>query len=641
MADFDGDTIADLVVGCPYADPGGSTNDGIVGFYKKATASDGDDWTAAGSSAAPNANDRWGEALVAGNFDDSQAGLELAIGQAAYDSPSTDAGAVFLHTVTYAAPNFVLSSPLATLTDRGPNGRYATFGRALAAGDTAGNGADTLIVGAPEEDLSYGSLNTAANVGALYVFAGTPGALLDGTPEQSDVNTLRTSTGAEVPGGTYNVRFGYGLCTGDIDNDGKDDVLIGAENDSSDSSATGRLYIWYSVASGEIDLTAPPDAVISAPGLVTNKRFGTSCLVMDYNGDGRSDLLVGAQYADDAAPDQGVVYIYLGQPSASTGGSDTGSVPIGTPPDQALFVPLDQATASHYFGKALAACDLTGDGYPELIVGARQFDAATTNLGNPRGSTNEGAVFLFAGSAAGVVPTQWQGIFPTNLNVGLNLYGQPNYSDNNFGYAVACFPSVNASAGMDLVVGAPFSAKTGGNADQGMVAIFDGAVNEDPTAYCATNDYVGTACLIEDTRDLRIDDQGPYSNDDAWFGSSLAVGDWDGSGGLDLAIGAGRARGPGAAPNNNGGVYGFRGALGGGFQDFVAGVPLATYTWLDPTGYADNRFGDGALALSDLNNNGIPELLTGAWLCSYDDPVSGHKGTGTGCVFVDRGDYRP
>jgi hypothetical protein len=173
------------------------------------------------------------------------------------------------------------------------------------------------------------------------------------------------------------------------------------------------------------------------------------------------------------------------------------------------------------------------------------------------------------------------------------------------------------------------------------VAIFRGAVNEDPAAYCFTNDYVGSACLIEDTRDVRIDDQGPFANDDALFGAALAVGDWDGADGPDLVIGASRARVTGGAPNNNGGVYAFRGAATGGFLDLLGGVPLAAFAFGDPTGYANNRFGEGLLALSDVNNNAVPELIVGAWACSYNDPAAGRRGTSTGCVFIDRGDYRP
>ena len=161
------------------------------------------------------------------------------------------------------------------------------------------------------------------------------------------------------------------------------------------------------------------------------------------------------------------------------------------------------------------------------------------------------------------------------------------------------------------------------------------------SAYCAGNDFVGTACLIEDTRDIRLDDQGPVANDDSYFGSSLTRGDWDRLDGLDLVVGSGRARQPTPQPNNNGGVFAFRGAASGGYLDYIGGVPLSVYVVMDPTNFEDNRFGEGGLALSDIDNNGSPELLVGAYRCSYDDAVTGKRGATTGCVFIDRGDYAP
>ncbi len=640
LADFDGDALVDLVVGCPLSDAGG-TNDGTVVFYKKAGANVTNDWAAAGSTDAPNTGDRWGAALAAGNLNDAAAGIELAVGQPDYDTPGINAGAVTLHAVTYSAPNFSVAAAAALIPDRGPNGRYAGFGNALAAADIDGDGAAELVVGAPEEDFASGSYNTVADLGHFYFFAGTAGGILDGQPEQDDFSTNLTSLCHAVHGGTYDIRYGLGLCTGDINNDGRDDVLIGAENDSSDGPAMGRVYVWLSQTGLAIDLAGPPTGVFTSPGFTNSKRFGTSCLVMDMDGDGRNDVLVGTRYADDNQPDQGAVYIYRGVASTSTGGSNTGSVTLGSNPDQVLFVPADTATNSHYFGKSLAACDLTGDGFAELIVGAPAFDGALTNLGNARGSTNEGAVFVFSGSASGVNTSSWQGIFPTDQNDGLSLFGQPAYSDDNFGYAVTCFPSVAASSGMDLVVGAPFADKVGGNANQGMVAIFYGATNEDPTAYCASNDFVGSTCLLDDTRDVRLDDQGPVANDDSYFGSALTRGEWDGLGGADLVVGSGRARQLAPQPNNNGGVYAFRGASTGGFLDLTGGVPLSAFSYLDPTNFEDNRFGEGGLALSDIDNNGTADLLVGAYRCSYDDAVTGNRGSTTGCVFIDRGDYVP
>ena len=91
----------------------------------------------------------------------------------------------------------------------------------------------------------------------------------------------------------------------------------------------------------------------------------------DVNGDGYSDVIVGAHYIDNGEADEGRAYVYHG---AATGINTTA----------AAFVESNQTNANLGFSVASAG-DVNGDGYSDVIVGAYYFDS---------GQANEGAAFV-------------------------------------------------------------------------------------------------------------------------------------------------------------------------------------------------------------------------------------------------------
>jgi hypothetical protein len=96
------------------------------------------------------------------------------------------------------------------------------------------------------------------------------------------------------------------------------------------------------------------------PGLAPGDNFATSmALVGDVNGDGYPDWAVGAPYADPAGSASGAVYVFFGGPGLP-----------GPAPDLVL---TGEAPDDH-FGISVAGGDLDGDGYAEIIVGARFND---------------------------------------------------------------------------------------------------------------------------------------------------------------------------------------------------------------------------------------------------------------------------
>jgi hypothetical protein len=156
------------------------------------------------------------------------------------------------------------------------------FGWSVAsAGDVDGDGYADLVVGAPSHSGSPGK---------VYVHHGSAGGL------------SLTTNWSEV-GETNADQFGYSVASaGDVDGDGYADLGVGAPNHNSN---TGKAYVYHGSAGG-LSLTVNWSAV----GEATNNIFGLSvALAGDVNGDGFSDLAVGAPYNNNVT---GKAYVYHG-----------------------------------------------------------------------------------------------------------------------------------------------------------------------------------------------------------------------------------------------------------------------------------------------------------------------------------------
>jgi FG-GAP repeat. len=279
------------------------------------------------------------------------------------------------------------------------------------------DGYDDVIVGA--------SLNDAAgeDAGQAYVFYG--GSRLDAVADA----TLT----AEAVGD----RFGFAVGTaGDVDGDGRADVIVGAYQNDAAGSGAGRAYVCY--------LDPPPAA--SRPGLGLAGSYTTGffgCAVGtagDVNGDGHPDLIVGESRSDGAATDAGAIYVYYGGPGADVAPD---LVQIGTIPYE-------------YFGWSVGtAGDVNGDGYDDFLVGAPNAHATG-------GMVAAGVAYLYFG---GPVLTL------------LELAGAAN--GDQFGYSVGTAGDVNGDGYDDVIVGAPRNDVPG--TDGGQAYVFFGGATPDAT----------------------------------------------------------------------------------------------------------------------------------------------------------------
>ncbi len=246
-----------------------------------------------------------------------------------------------------------------------------------------------------------------------------------------------------------------------------------------------------------------------AGGLVeAGDAFGQTLAAGDFNGDGWDDLAVGV-------PGEGVVAIQGAGGVVILFGSASG-VGKGALADQGFHQDAsgveDLAESSDQFGGALAVGDFNGDRYADLAVGVPREDLD--------GVVNAGAVHIFVGSAAGLVPAPANS-FLSGMSFGPGVYALER--DGRFGAAlVAC--DRNGDGKDELVIGIP------------------SALVDPPTRSGAIIELLGYASGV--TPSGAVYRPSPDNVDEDLFGSALACGNLDQTGHDDLLVGAPRAPHP-------------------------------------------------------------------------------------------------
>lgn len=278
------------------------------------------------------------------------------------------------------------------------------------AGDVNADGVPDFMVGAVQWSAQSGA---PSGPGYATVYSGSTGAALH-----------------KFSGVTTGDWFGSSVASaGDIDGDGRPDLMVGARLDDTTWFDSGSVSIFSGVTGTLLRFHAGADG--DWLGMAVDSAG-------DVNGDGRSDYLISAPRKDFIYSDQGAVYLHSGLNGA--------------------VLQLFRGGINDQLGWSIATLgDVSGDGFPDFV------------FGSPSDSTHQtacGGAFVHSGANG-------QLLYQMNGSDALDL----------FGTAVAAAGDINLDGVPDMIVGAYRDNSPPGASDHGAVYVFSGACGP-PATYC-------------------------------------------------------------------------------------------------------------------------------------------------------------
>lgn len=288
---------------------------------------------------------------------------------------------------------------------------------------------------------------------------------------------------------------------GDVNGDGKDDVLVGAPfaKTGPNRTETGAAYLFYGpVNRSNFNLS---EANVTLRGEAPNSWAGFDVAGGDVNGDGKSDIVVGAPEVDNESGVAYVVYgseslpkrlnlsqsdvringtttgdllgwsvatvndtnrtpgdsVFVGAPLANIGAHDGGAAYLfsnrsldGSVSANAANLTLRGRAANDETGGAVSSAgDVNGDNRTDLVVGAPTANGTAPN----RNGTQAGAAYVVTNTTDGNRSLS---------NASLTLHGAS--AGDLAGFAVSDAGDVNGDGYGDVLVGAPHNDSNANNA---------------------------------------------------------------------------------------------------------------------------------------------------------------------------------
>ena len=339
----------------------------------------------------------------------------------------------------------------------------SAFGGGIACGDIDGDGYDDIVVGGREYNNRRGR---------AYLFYGGP--------------DMDTTCDLIFEGETEGDLFGGPVSCGDIDNDGYDDIVIGAPYYN---NQRGRAYLYWGSKRNSMDVN--PDKIFDGEaeeGACFSLSLGP--VIYDIDNDGYRDIIISAiaieHPRDFMSKAYGKAYLYYGNTKELM--------------DTSYDLIFIAESPGDYFGISIGCGDVDSDGYGDIIIGARAYPGR-----GARALDAIGRAYLYYGGSRSNMDAEADKIFDPESKI-----------QHCFGQGIGCIDQ-NKDGFDDILIGAQMYQK-----GQGRVYLF----------------YGGTRANLDTVPDKTFDGEKPNSD----YGFHLVCGDIDGDNQVDIVIGADRIR---------------------------------------------------------------------------------------------------
>ncbi len=568
IGDLNGDGVLDIAVGAPGDDDGGTNRGAVHILFMNDDGSvtntiEINDSTQNGPELSNG--DSFGVSITNIGDLNGDGVLDIAVGATFDDDGGTNSGAI--HILFMNDDGSVTNTiEINDSTQNGPELETADlFGSSIAnIGDLNGDGVLDIAVGAQSDD------DGGTNRGAVHILFMNDDGSVTNTIEIND----STQNGPELSNGDF---FGSSIANiGDLNNDGTPDIAVDAHGNDDGGTNRGAIHILFMNDDGSVSQTIEiNDSTEPGPRLSDNVLFGFSIAnIGDLNGDGVLDIAVGAPDDSTGGTNRGAVHIIYLSTAVSHSGTIEQTIEINdsTPNGPDL-------SQNDIFGVSIVNIgDLNGDGTSDIAVGAQSDDD---------GGTNRGAIhILFMNDDGSVTNT---------IEINDSTPNGPSLDDgDNFGSSITNIGDLNGDGVLDIAVGAPNddNGDTSTNPDFGAIHIM--LMNDDGS--------VSQTIEINDSTQ-----NGPELETADLFGSSIVnIGDLNGDGVLDIAVGA-------TGDDDGGGSSGAIHIMLMNDDGSVSQtIEINDSTPNGPELETADLFGSSIVNIGDLNGDGVLDIAVGA-----------------------------